>query len=121
MPAGLERRSLQPARSRSAPSSAATRSEPGTVDAVLRPGQGFQSLGGDRLAAADARPKPAVVDARQGRLHESQLVLGTTPQGEVALLLEHVRGGGGLGAVGHLAWGFNRDRQLVAQTGSLLK
>ena len=73
------------------------------VDAVGRPRQRFEPLGGDRSAASDAGSVCPRVDPRERVVDLSQRPLGTLPQGEVALLLEDLGRCGRLGAIGHLA------------------
>ena len=64
-------------------------------------------------------PKRAVLESREGRLDELELLFGAVAQGEVALLLEHLAGRGGLRAVGHLAGRLDDLAQFSDQASAL--
>ena len=66
-----------------------------------RPGQGLEPLRGDAAAAPDARPERPVVEPGEGGVDRREVLLVLVAQGEVALLLEDLTGGRGLGAIGH--------------------
>ena len=72
------------------------------IDAAGRPRQGFESLGRDRLPAADARAEGSRIEAGEGFIDQDQLLIGAVAQGQIALLGEDLAGRRGLRPVGHL-------------------
>ncbi len=71
-------------------------------DAVGRPRQGLEALGGDRFAAAEAGAVRPVVEPPERRVDQLEMLLRTFPQGQIALLLEDLAGRRGLRSVRHL-------------------
>ena len=65
------------------------------------PRQRLQSLGGDRAAAPDAGPERPLVQPPERGLDLLEVVLVAIAEREVALLLEDLAGGRGLGPVRH--------------------
>ena len=72
-----------------------------TVDAVGRPGQRVEPLRSDRAAAANAGAVCPVVEPGESRVDRGEMLLVALAQGQVALLLEDLAGGGRLRPVGH--------------------
>src|SRR6478735_1082227 len=93
--------------------------QPLAVDAAGGPRQGPEAFRGDRLAASDAHSERAVVEPGERLVDQHQLLVGTIPQGEVALLREDLAGGRGLRAVRHLARGDDGLADLLEQAGAL--
>src|SRR4051794_1150868 len=89
--------------SRRRPSAAPRR--PLTVDAEGGPWDRFEPLRRDRPAAARAGAVGPGVEPGQRGVDLGEVLLVALAEGEVALLLEDLASGGGLGAVGHRAGG----------------
>src|SRR5262245_57984149 len=102
---------------RSTPASASGR--PGAVDAERRPGDRLEPLGGDRVVTRGAGAVRPGAEPRQRVVDLLQLELRAIAEGKVALLLEDVRRGGRLRAVGHLARPFDRLREERGEAAAL--
>ena len=89
------------------------------VDAVRRPGERLQPVRGDRPAAARARARMSHPQPRERGLDLGQVLDRPLAKGQVALLLEDLAGGGGLGAVGHLVGCLDGLADLLEQPGPL--